>query len=81
MYRTEINILRKVVHQVGFIYNIIQGWAIKNKNKKIQQRQLCEHVRKASLYPSGGGYKTFLGTTLENVPHEYTVDWVEGQCE
>ena len=24
MYRKEINILRKIVHQVGFIYNIIQ---------------------------------------------------------
>jgi hypothetical protein len=26
MYRQEINILRKIVHQVGFIYKIIQGW-------------------------------------------------------
>jgi len=25
MYRKEINILRKIVHQVGFIYKIIQG--------------------------------------------------------
>jgi len=25
MYRKEINILRKIVHQIGFIYKIIQG--------------------------------------------------------
>ena len=25
MYRKEINILRKTLHQVGFIYKIIQG--------------------------------------------------------
>jgi len=25
MYRKEINILRKIVHQVGFIYEIISG--------------------------------------------------------
>jgi len=28
MYRKEINILRKMVHQVGFIYNIIQGCTV-----------------------------------------------------
>jgi len=32
MYRKEINILRKIVHQVGFIYKIIQGCTI-NKTK------------------------------------------------
>jgi len=25
MYRKEINVLRKIVHQIGFIYKIIQG--------------------------------------------------------
>ena len=25
MYRKEINILRKIMHQVGFIYKIMQG--------------------------------------------------------
>jgi len=25
MWRKEINILRKIVHQIGFIYTIIQG--------------------------------------------------------
>jgi hypothetical protein len=29
MLRKEINILRKIVHQVGFIYKIIQGCTIK----------------------------------------------------
>jgi hypothetical protein len=28
IYRKEINILRKFVHQVGFIYKIIQGWTV-----------------------------------------------------
>ena len=28
MYRKEINILRKLVHQVGFIYEIVQGCAV-----------------------------------------------------
>jgi len=28
MRRKEINILRKIVHQVGFIYKIIQGCAV-----------------------------------------------------
>jgi len=28
MYRKEINILRKIVHQVGFIYKIIQGCTV-----------------------------------------------------
>ena len=27
MYRKEINILSKIVHQVGFIYKIIQGYS------------------------------------------------------
>jgi len=30
MYRKEINILRKIVHQVGFIYSIIQGCTVQN---------------------------------------------------
>jgi hypothetical protein len=29
MYRKEINILRKTVHQFGFIYKIIQGCTVK----------------------------------------------------
>jgi len=28
MYRKEINILRKIVQQVGFIYKIIQGCTV-----------------------------------------------------
>jgi len=28
MYRKEINMLRKIVHQVGFIYKIIQGCTV-----------------------------------------------------
>ena len=28
MYRKEINVLRKFVHQVGFIYKIIQGCTV-----------------------------------------------------
>jgi len=28
MYRKEINVLRKIVHQVGFIYKIIQGCTV-----------------------------------------------------
>jgi len=28
MYRKDINILRKTVHQVGFIYKIIQGCTV-----------------------------------------------------
>jgi len=28
MQRKEINILRKIVHQVGFIYKIIQGCTV-----------------------------------------------------
>jgi len=33
MYRKEINILRKIVHQVGFIYKFIQGCTV-NKTQK-----------------------------------------------
>jgi len=33
MYRKEINILRKILHQVGFIYKIIQGCTV-NKTQK-----------------------------------------------
>jgi len=33
MDRKEINILRKIVHQVGFIYQIIQGYTF-NKTYK-----------------------------------------------
>jgi len=33
MWRQEINILRKIVHKVGFIYKIIQGCRV-NKTKK-----------------------------------------------
>jgi len=29
MYRKEINILRKIMHQFGFIYKIIQGRMVK----------------------------------------------------
>ena len=28
MWRKEINILRKIVHQVGFIYEIMQGCTV-----------------------------------------------------
>jgi len=28
MYRKEINVLRKIVHHVGFIYKIIQGCTV-----------------------------------------------------
>jgi len=28
MYNKEINILKKIVHQVGFIYKIIQGCTV-----------------------------------------------------
>jgi len=31
MYRKEINILRKIVHKVGFTYKIIQGRAVNKK--------------------------------------------------
>jgi hypothetical protein len=31
-YRKEIYILRKIVHQVGYIYKIIQGCTVNNKS-------------------------------------------------
>ena len=34
MWRKEINILRKIVHLVGFIYNIIQGCTVNKTLKK-----------------------------------------------
>jgi len=34
MYRKEINILRKIVYQVGFVYNIIQRCTL-NRTKKM----------------------------------------------
>jgi hypothetical protein len=33
MYSKEINILRKVVHEVGFIYKIIQGYTARKLKK------------------------------------------------
>ena len=33
MWRKEINILRKIVHQVGFIYKIIQGYSDTSANE------------------------------------------------
>jgi len=36
MYRKEINILRNIVHQVGFIYKIIQGCTVnKTSNSEL----------------------------------------------
>jgi hypothetical protein len=37
VYRKEINTLRKIVHQVGFIYNIIQGCTVNKTLKKTSQ--------------------------------------------
>ena len=37
MYRKEINVLKKIVHQVGFIYKIIQGCTV---NKIIKNKEL-----------------------------------------
>jgi len=34
MYRKEINIQRKIVHQFGFIYKIIQGCTVNKIYKK-----------------------------------------------
>jgi hypothetical protein len=34
MYRKEINIIRKIVHQVGFIYKIIQRCKVNKTLKK-----------------------------------------------
>jgi len=33
IYRKEINILRKIVHEVRFIYKIIQGCTVKKHTK------------------------------------------------
>jgi len=38
MYRKEINILRKIVHQVGFIYKIIYRDARSTKHKILCKR-------------------------------------------
>ena len=41
MLRKEINILRKIVHQVGFIYKIIQGLTVnKTKNSLIRSKTI-----------------------------------------
>ena len=37
MYRKEINVLRKIVHQVGFIYKIIQACSV---NKILKNEEL-----------------------------------------
>jgi hypothetical protein len=37
MSRKEINILRKIVHQVGFIYMIIHGWTVSQIKEKIHK--------------------------------------------
>ena len=39
MYRKEINMIRKIVHQVGLIYKIIQGCAV-NKTLKFTLKRL-----------------------------------------
>jgi len=35
IYRKEINILRKIVHQFGFIYKIIQGCTVNKTHKNM----------------------------------------------
>ena len=40
MWRKEINILRTIVHQVGFIYKIIQGCTINKTKKNVAQSYL-----------------------------------------
>jgi hypothetical protein len=36
LWRKEINILRKIVHQVGFIYKVIQGCTVNKTYNLIQ---------------------------------------------
>jgi hypothetical protein len=59
MYRKEINILSKIVHQVGFIYKIIQGCTV-NKTQNCFQRVESEVENSLSdpSYP-------FLGLSWE----------------
>ena len=44
MYRKEINILRKAVHQVGFIYKIIMGGDAGQQNVKNAYLVFCPNV-------------------------------------
>jgi hypothetical protein len=43
IYRKEINILRKIVHQVGFIYKIIQGCTV-NKTYNFAIHFVCDNT-------------------------------------
>jgi hypothetical protein len=46
MSRKEINVLRKIVHQVGFIYKSIQGCTVNKTLKKKEKRKTRKRKKK-----------------------------------